>query len=168
MGREVQLMPSFDIQSKTDLAEVDNAVQGVVREIGTRFDFKGSKCSVERKEGEITILADDALKLKQVQELLKGYFVRRKLDPGCLDWQDEEKASGNSLRQKVLVKQGIEKDLAKTIVKAVKDSKLKVQATIQGDELRITGKKRDDLQEAIALVKTLKIELPLQYVNFRD
>jgi uncharacterized protein YajQ (UPF0234 family) len=161
-------MPSFDIQSKTDLAEVDNAVQGVMREIGTRFDFKGSKSSVERKEAELILNADDGLKLKQVQELLKGYFVRRKLDPGCLDWKDEEKASGNSVRQKVIVKQGIDKDLAKTIVKAVKESKLKVQATIQGDELRITGKKRDDLQDAIALVKTLEIELPLQYVNFRD
>lgn len=161
-------MPSFDIQSKTDLAEVENVVQGVMREIGTRFDFKGSKSSVERKEAELTLNADDAMKLKQVQELLKGYFVRRKLDPGCLEWKDEEKASGNSVRQKVIVKQGIDKELAKTIVKAVKESKLKVQASIQGDELRITGKKRDDLQEAIALVKTLKIELPLQYVNFRD
>ena len=161
-------MPSFDIQSKTDLAEVENVVQGVMREIGTRFDFKGSKSSVERKEAELTLNADDAMKLKQVQELLKGYFVRRKLDPGCLEWKDEEKASGNSVRQKVIVKQGIDKELAKTIVKAVKESKLKVQAAIQGDELRITGKKRDDLQEAIALVKTLKIELPLQYVNFRD
>jgi uncharacterized protein YajQ (UPF0234 family) len=161
-------MPSFDIQSKTDLAEVDNAVQGVMREIGTRFDFKGSKSSVERKEAELTLNADDAMKLKQVQELLRGYFVRRKLDPGCLDWKEEEKASGNSVRQKVIVKQGIDKELAKTIVKAVKESKLKVQAAIQGDELRITGKKRDDLQDAIALVKTLKIELPLQYVNFRD
>jgi len=161
-------MPSFDIQSKTDLAEVDNAVQGVDREIGTRFDFKGSKCTIERKEAEITINADDALKLKQVQDLLKGYFVRRKLDPLCLDWKDEEKASGNSVRQKIIVKQGIDKDVAKTIVKALKDSKMKVQASIQGDELRVTGKKRDDLQEAIAFVKTLKIELPLQYVNFRD
>jgi uncharacterized protein YajQ (UPF0234 family) len=161
-------MPSFDIQSKTDLAEVDNAVQGVVREIGTRFDFKGSKCSVERKEAEITINADDALKLKQVHELLVGYFVRRKLDPICLDWKDEEKAAGNSVRQKVLVKQGIDKEAAKTIVKSLKDSKMKVQASIQGDELRVTGKKRDDLQEAIAFVKTLKIELPLQFVNFRD
>jgi uncharacterized protein YajQ (UPF0234 family) len=161
-------MPSFDIVSKTDLAEVDNAVQGVTREIGTRFDFKGSKCTIERKEGTITIVADDALKLKQMQELVKGYFVRRKLDPGCLEWKPEEKASGNTLRQIVLVKQGIDKELAKQIVKAIKDSKLKVQAAIQGDELRITGKKRDDLQEAIQQVRGLKIEQPLQFVNFRD
>lgn len=161
-------MPSFDIVSKTDLAEVENAVQGAMREIGTRFDFKGSQSKIERKEAEITIFADDGLKLKQVQELLKGYFVRRQLDPGCLDWKDEEKASGNSLRQKVLVKQGIDKELAKKIVKALKDSGLKVQTSIQGDELRVTGKKRDDLQVAIAHIKSLGLAQPLQYVNFRD
>lgn len=161
-------MPSFDIVSKTDLAEVDNAVQGVMREIGTRFDFKGSKSTVERAEAVLTILADDALKLKQVQELVKGYFVRRKLDPGALDWKPEEKASGNTLRQQVVIRQGIDRELARTIVKALKDSKLKVQAAVQGEELRVTGKKRDDLQAAIQLVRGLKIEQPLQYVNFRD
>jgi cyclic-di-GMP-binding protein len=161
-------MPSFDIVSKTELAEVDNAIQGVVREISTRFDFKGSKSTVTNAEGEITIVADDALKLKQIQELVKGYFVRRKLDPASLDWQTEEAASGNTVRQKVLVKQGIDRETAKEIVKAVKDSKLKVQAAIQGDELRVTGKKRDDLQAAIALIRTLKLDRPVQYVNFRD
>ncbi len=161
-------MPSFDIVSKTDLAEVGNAIQGVVREITTRFDFKGSKSSIEHNGAEITIHADDALKLKQMQELVKGYFVRRKLDPSALDWQTEEPATGNSVRQKVLVKQGIDRETAKEIVKAVKESKMKVQAAIQGDELRVTGKKRDDLQEAIALVRTLKLDRPVQYVNFRD
>jgi hypothetical protein len=161
-------MPSFDIVSKTDLAEVDNAVQGVAREIATRFDFKGSKSTVEHAKGEITITADDALKLKQMQELVKGHFVRRKLDPASLDWQAEEPASGNTVRQKVLVKQGIDRESAKEIVKAVKDSKLKVQAAIQGDELRVSGKKRDDLQAAITLVRGLKLDRPVQYVNFRD
>ena len=115
-----------------------------------------------------TIVADDAMKLKQMQELVKGYFVRRKLDPGCLEWKPEEKASGNTLRQVVVVKQGVDKELAKSLVKAIKDSKLKVQVLIQGDELRVTGKKRDDLQETIQHVKSLGIELPLQYVNFRE
>lgn len=161
-------MPSFDIVSKTDLAEVDNAIQGVVREMSTRFDFKGSKSTVTNAGGEITIVADDALKLKQIQELVKGYFVRRKLDPASLDWQAEEPASGNTVRQKVAVKQGIDRDTAKEIVKAIKESKLKVQAAIQGDELRVSGKKRDDLQQAIALVRTLKLDRPVQYVNFRD
>lgn len=161
-------MPSFDITSKTDLAEVDNAIDGVMREVGTRYDFKGSIAKVERKENALEIHADDNLKLKQVEELVKGYFVRRKLDPGALDWQTPERASGNSVRQTVVIKQGIDRDLAKKIVKALKDAKTKVQAAVQGDELRITGKKRDDLQAAIALVKGLDVELPLDYGNFRD
>lgn len=161
-------MPSFDIVSKTDLAEVDNAIQGVVREIGTRFDFKGSKCSVERKELLITLLADDDMKLRQMQELLKGYMVRRKLDASALDFKDPQAASGNTLRQEVNVKQGIDQTLAKRIVKEIKDSKMKVQVSIQGDELRVTGKKKDDLQDAIAFVRAMKIEQPLQYQNFRD
>ena len=161
-------MPSFDIVSKTEITEVDNALNGMRREIETRFDFKGSKCSIERKENVLTILADDDLKLRQMHELLKTYMTRRKLDAGALEFKDPEKASGNSVRQIVNVKQGIDQALAKKIVKAIKDSKMKVQAAIQGDELRVSGKKRDDLQEAIALVKGLKIDQPLQYVNFRD
>jgi len=161
-------MPSFDIVSKTDLAEVDNALGNIQREIETRFDFKGSKCSLTRKEETLTLLADDQLKMKQVHELLKTHFTRRKLDAGCLEFKEPEKASGDSVRQTITVKQGIDKDLGKKIVKDLKDSKLKVQVSIQGDELRVSGKARDDLQAAIAFVKGLKIELPLQYVNFRD
>jgi uncharacterized protein YajQ (UPF0234 family) len=108
------------------------------------------------------------MKLRQMQELLKGYVTRRKLDARCLDFKPQEKAGGNTLRQVVNVKQGIESTLAKEIVKAIKDAKLKVQTAIQGDELRVTGKKRDDLQTAIQLVREMKIEQPLQYVNFRD
>lgn len=161
-------MPSFDIVSKTDLTEVDNAVAGVMREVAQRFDFKGSKCSIERSEDKLTILADDTLKLKQMHELLRGYFARRKLDAGALDFKPPEKASGNLVRQEVVVRQGIDRDLAKTIIKAIKDSKQKVQAAVQGDELRVSGKKIDDLQATIALVRGLKIEQPLQYLNFRD
>jgi uncharacterized protein YajQ (UPF0234 family) len=161
-------VPSFDIVSKTDLAEVDNAVQGVAREIGTRFDFKGSKCSIERKEALITVLADDDMKLRQMQELLRGYMVRRKLDAAALDFKEPQKASGNALRQEVAVKQGVDQALAKRIVKEIKDSKMKVQVSIQGDELRVSGKKKDDLQDTIAFVRGLKIDQPLQFVNFRD
>jgi uncharacterized protein YajQ (UPF0234 family) len=161
-------MPSFDVVSKTDMAEVDNALAGMSREIGTRFDFKGSKCTIERKEMVVTVLADDDLKLKQMQELIKVHFTRRKVDPGALDYKDPEKASGNTLRQLVTIKQGIDAELARTLVKEIKGSKLKVQAAIQGDELRITGKKRDDLQAAIAHLKGLKVTQPLQFVNFRD
>ena len=161
-------MPSFDIVSKTDLAEVDNALQGMLREIGQRFDFKGSKCTIERLDNLLTINADDALKLKQMHELLKTHLTRRKLDAGALEFKEPEKASGNTVRQTVIVRQGVAGDLAKRIVREIKDSKLKVQAAIQGDELRITGKKRDDLQAAIAKIRSLKLEQPLQYVNFRD
>ena len=161
-------MPSFDIVSRTDIPEVDNAVSSAMREIGTRFDFKGSKCSVERKDETLTILADDELKLKQVQELLRGHLAKRKVDAGSFDFQTPEKAFGNSLRQTVAIKQGIERELAQQIVKMIKGSKTKVQVAIQGDELRVTGKKRDDLQAAIALIKDSKITQPLQYVNFRD
>lgn len=161
-------MPSFDIVSKTDMTEVANAVAGVSREISQRFDFKGSKSSVELKDKEIVLLADDDLKLKQVHELLRTYITRRKLDVSSLDFGKEEKASGAMIRQAVKVKQGIEQEIAKKITKAIKDSKMKVQVSIQGDELRVTGKKRDELQEAIAFVKTLGIGQPLQFVNFRD
>ena len=161
-------MPSFDIVSETDLNEVDNAVAGMRREIETRYDFKGSNCSIERKEAVLTILADDDLKLRQMHDLLSTYLTRRKIDPGACDLGKPEKASGNSIRQLVTIKQGISQDLAKKIVKELKNSKLKVQVAIQGDSLRVTGKKRDDLQDAIALIKGLKIEQPLQYENFRD
>jgi cyclic-di-GMP-binding protein len=161
-------MPSFDIVSRTELPEVDNAIQGAMREIGTRYDFKGSKCTIERAGDIITMRADDDMKLRQMQELLRGYLARRKVDGGAFDFAKPETASGNTLRQTVTIKQGIDRDLAQKIVKAVKESKLKVQVSIQGDELRVTGKKRDDLQDAIALVKQQGITHPLQYQNFRD
>lgn len=161
-------MPTFDIVSKTNLAEVDNALAGITREIGQRFDFKGAKCSVERKDDVITVLADDQTKLEQMHEFLRVYFTRRSVDHRCLDFKPAQKATGDSLRQEVVVKQGIDKDLAKVLVKEIKDSKIKVQVSIQGDELRVSGKKRDDLQEVIALCKKLDVEQPLQYVNFRD
>lgn len=162
------LMPSFDVVSKTDLAEVDNAIQNVMREIAQRYDFKGSKSSVEHAEGEITINADDDLKLKQVHELLQGHLSKRGIEPGVLDYKAVEKAAGQAVRQKVSIKQGIEKDLAKKLVKDIKATKAKVQVAIQGDELRVTGKKRDDLQEVIAFLKEKGGEQPLQFVNFRD
>jgi uncharacterized protein YajQ (UPF0234 family) len=161
-------MPSFDIVSKTDMAEVDNALAGVTREVAQRFDFKGSKCTVERKEQMVTLLADDDLKLKQMHELLKVHFTRRNVDARVMDFQKEEKASGNSIRQQIRIKEGIEQTLAKELVKDIKDSKLKVQVSIQGDELRVTGKKRDDLQDVIAFLKKKELDQPLQFVNFRD
>ncbi|MDA0369434.1 MAG: YajQ family cyclic di-GMP-binding protein [Proteobacteria bacterium] len=161
-------MPSMDVVSKTDLAEVDNAIQGATREITTRFDFKGSKCTVERTDATILVTADDDLKLKQVDELIRGYLARRKIDGGAFDFGKPEKASGNTIRQTITIKQGVDREVAQKIIKAAKGSKLKVQVAIQGDELRVSGKKRDDLQATIAMIKDLDIELPLQFVNFRD
>ena len=163
-------MPSFDVVSRTDLPEVDNALQGVMREIANRYDFKGSSCSIERSDEILTIRADDELKLRQVQELLRGYLAKRKVDHKALDYGEPEKASGNTIRQIIVIRQGISRDLAQKLVKELKGAKLKknVQVAIQGNELRISGKKRDDLQAAITLIKNMKLDQPLQYVNFRD
>jgi len=161
-------VPSFDIVSRVDLAEVDNAVAGMIREIATRFDFKGSKCTIERNEGMLTLRADDELKLKQMHELLRVYLTRRKVESGALDYQATEKASGNTVRQTILLRQGVGADLARQLIREIKDQKLKVQVSVQGEELRVAGKKRDDLQAAIAAVRGLKLEQPLQYLNFRD
>ena len=161
-------MPSFDIVSETDMAEVDNAVANANREIATRYDFKGSKSTFEFGDEGITIHADDELKLKQMHELLQGHLAKRGIEPGVIDYKSVEKAAGQSVRQKVAIKQGIEKELAKQLAKDIKGGKFKVQVAIQGEELRVTGKKRDDLQEVIAFVKGLGVDQPLQYKNFRD
>ena len=161
-------MPSFDVVSEINKAEADNAVANMTREITTRYDFKGSKSTVEIKEGVITLFADDDLKLKQMKELLQGHMQKRGIEPGSLDYQKEEKAAGQSVRQLVKLKEGIDKELAKLIVKSIKDEKFKVQVAIQGEELRVTGKSRDDLQTVIAFIKAMKKDQPLQFKNFRD
>ena len=161
-------MPSFDIVSEVDLQEVDNAVNQAAKEIGTRYDFKGSKSSLTREEAVVTVISDDEYKLEQVMEVLKGKFVRRKIDPKVIDYSKVEPASGALVRQVLTIKQGIEQELAKKIVKMVKEAKIKVQGAIQGDQVRISGKKRDDLQAAMALVKAADLAQPLQFINFRD
>jgi len=161
-------MPSFDIVSEVDLAEAENGVANVTREIQTRYDFKGSQSKVEFENGVITIHADDDLKMRQLHEILQGQMQKRGIEQGSLDYQKVEQAAGQSVRQKVLLREGIDKELAKKITKAIKGEKLKVQVAIQGEELRITGKKRDDLQEVIAFVKAMGLEQPMQYKNFRD
>lgn len=161
-------MPTFDIVSKTEMPEVDNAVANAMREISTRYDFKGSQSTIGFENDEISLFADDDMKLRQLHEVLQGNLSKRGVDIGVLDYQTPEQAAGQSVRQKVVIKQGIDKELAKKIVKDIKGKKLKVQVAIQGDELRVTGKKRDDLQGVIAFCKGLKLEQPLQYVNFRD
>ena len=149
-------MPSFDIVSKPDLPSINNAIDGVQREISTRYDFKGSQSKVEISENVITITADDELKRKQVEDLIITHLTRKKVDTGALEFEKPEAASGNSIRQIVLIKQGVDREVAQKIVKAIKSSKSKVQTSIQGDEVRVSGKKRDDLQAAIKLIKELK------------
>ena len=161
-------MPSFDVVSKTDLAEVDNALNGVEREIKQRFDLANTKCAVVRSDDSLTLTADDAMKMTQVEELLKKYLAMRKVELGALDWGEPQAAAGSSLRETVSIKQGIDSDLGRKITKEVKSAKMKVQMAIQGNELRVTGKKRDDLQQVIALLKETKVDLPLQHINFRD
>ncbi|MBF0212251.1 MAG: YajQ family cyclic di-GMP-binding protein [Magnetococcales bacterium] len=161
-------MPSFDVVSEVDLQEVDNAVNQVAKEIATRYDFRGSKCKVEREEAILKVTADDDYKLDQVLDVLKEKLIRRKVDIKVLEYGTVEAASGGMKRQQITVRQGVDSELAKKIVAGIKTSKLKVQAAIQGEQVRITGKKRDDLQEAIASIKAAGYEMPLQFTNFRE
>ena len=161
-------MPSFDIVSKTDMTSVDNALQGVIKEMQVRYDFKGSKSEVSKTDETITILADDDLKRRQVEELLVTHLTRKGVDTKALEFGKLEQAAGNMVRQIITVKQGVQRDVAQKIVKAIKSSKLKTQAAVQGDEIRVSGKKRDDLQATMAMIKELDVDLPLQFENFRD
>ena len=162
-------MPSFDTVLEPDLVEVRNAIDQSNKEIGTRFDFKGSDAKVELKDKEITLFADNDLQLKNVTDIVLGKMAKRGVDIRFLDLTaTPEKMSHDKLKQKVTVKAGIESDLAKKIQKAIKDSKMKVQASIQGDTVRVTGAKRDDLQAAMALLKKTVDEAPLSFNNFRD
>ncbi|HZQ61842.1 MAG TPA: YajQ family cyclic di-GMP-binding protein [Casimicrobiaceae bacterium] len=161
-------MPSFDIVSEVNQVEVRNALDQANKELSTRFDFKGSDARVEQKENTLTLYADDDFKLSQVTDILTAKLAKRGVDVRALKYGDVEKISGNKVKQAVTVREGVEQDLAKKIVKLVKDSKLKVQASIQGDAVRVSGGKRDDLQSAIALVKKSITDFPLQFGNFRD
>lgn len=160
-------MPSFDVVSEVDMHEVTNAVDQANREVGTRFDFKGSNARYDRKEAEITLHAEVDFQLKQMLEILKDKLARRGVDIACLEIKDAE-TSLKEARQQVVLRQGLDSNLARDIVKRIKDAKLKVQAAIQGDKVRVTGKKKDDLQEVIALLRGAKLDLPLQFNNFRD
>ena len=161
-------MPSFDVVSRVDFQEIDNAIANALREITNRYDFKGSNTSVERKEKIIIIVTDDDLKLSQVGDILISHFVRRKLDPLALGKKEKEKAGGDKIRQIITLVEGIEQDIAKKITSEIKNSKMKIQAKINGNELRIDGKKRDDLQAAMKLIEDLQTGIPIQFINFRD
>ena len=160
-------MPSFDIVSDVDTHELTNAVDQASRELTTRFDFKGVDARFERDDAVITQAAPSEFQLEQMTDILRARLVARKIDVRCLEFGDVETNLAGA-RQKVTIKQGIERELAKKIVGALKDAKLKVEAQINGDKLRITGKKRDDLQGAMALLRSQEFEQPLQFDNFRD
>ena len=161
-------MPSFDIVSEVNDVELKNALEQANREISTRFDFKGSDARIEHKDKQLTLFADDDFKLKQVTDVLLGKLAKRSIDVRSLDFGKPEKMSGDKLKQVVTVKVGVEQELGKKIVKLLKDSKLKVQGSIQGDAVRVSGAKKDLLQEAIALVRKSITDFPVQFNNFRD
>ena len=161
-------MPSFDIVTKTDLAEVDNAINGSMREIENRYDFKGSQSEISRNDNEIVLTSEDNYKIDQLKQILKTHFVKRKLEAKSLVFLKLEDAKGGTIRQKVSILQGIDREIAQKIIKVVKDSKAKVQVSIRGDELRVSGSKRDILQKTIQMIKDLNLSQPFQFINFRD
>ena len=161
-------MPSFDIVSEVNQVELRNAVEQTNKEVANRFDFKGSDARVEQAEKQLTLFADDEFKLDQVYDVLTIKLGKRGVDVRCLDRGDLLKVSGNKVKQEVKLKVGVEGELAKRLVKLLKESKLKIQASIQGDAVRVSGAKRDVLQEAIALVRKSVNDVPLQFNNFRD
>ena len=161
-------MPSFDVISKINYPEFDNALANCLREITNRYDFKGLNITIERKDKVITTLAPDELKLKQVNELLQVHLVRRKVDPRVISIKNSESAAGTTVRQVSELEEGISQENAKKIITNIKKLKLKIQIKIQGEELRTEGKKRDDLQAAMAAIEAIDIGLPIEFVNFRD
>jgi uncharacterized protein YajQ (UPF0234 family) len=161
-------MPSFDTVCEADFVEVKNAVENTAKEIGTRFDFKGTSAAIELKDKEITLFGDADFQLQQVEDILRNKLTKRSVDVRFLDIQKAQKIGGDKLKQTIKVKNGIEAELGKKLQKLIKDSKLKVQAAIQGDAVRVTGAKRDDLQAAMALIRTDLADHPLSFNNFRD
>lgn len=163
-------MPSFDIVSQVDLQEVDNAVNNVLKEVDTRYDFRGvnTEISLNKKNSVVNLVTGDDMKIKAVRDMMITHFTRRKVDPRVLDFGKVEPTSSGQLKQEVKLKEGIDKDTAKKIVKMIKATKIKVQASIQDDQVRVTGKKLDDLQEVISLVKNSDLDMPFQYVNMKS
>jgi len=161
-------MPSFDIVSKVDPQEVDNAVNQARKEIGQRYDFKGTKTQITLEESVINIVSDDDYKVKAVVDVLQSKMVRRSIPLKALDYGKIEPAAGGLSKQTITVQQGIDTDKARHLVKLIKDSKLKVQAQIQADQVRVSGKKKDDLQAVMQLLRSQELDFPTQFVNFRD
>ena len=160
-------MPSFDVVSEIDMHETANAVDQANREVGNRFDFKGTDSRYALEDTQITLYSQSDFQLRQMLDIMQTKLSKRGIDIACLKIEDPE-ISGKTARQRITLRQGIDQETARGIIRLIKDSKLKVQTAIQGDKLRVTGKKRDDLQAVIALLRANPVDLPLQYVNFRD
>jgi uncharacterized protein YajQ (UPF0234 family) len=161
-------MPSFDTVCEADVVEVKNAVDNTAKEIATRFDFKGTSAAIELKDKDITLIGDSDFQLQQIDDVLRNKLAKRNVDVRFLDKGDVQKMGGDKVKQVVKVRNGIASEDAKKIQRAIKDSKMKVQAAIQGESVRVTGAKRDDLQAAMALIKKEMVDLPLSFDNFRD
>ena len=161
-------MPSFDVVSKLDMQEIDNSISNSMKEITQRYDFKGSNSKIERSDKIITLTTEDELKAKQVLDILNGHIIKRNVDTRSIKLKNSESASGNTIRQTFDLIEGVDQDISKKIISIIKSSKMKVQVKIQGNELRVSGAKRDNLQDAIQIIKDLDLPVPLQYVNFRD
>lgn len=161
-------MPSFDVVSKLDMQEIDNSISNSMKEITQRYDFKGSNSKIERSEKIITLTTEDELKAKQVLDILNGHIIKRNVDTRSIKLKNSESASGNTIRQTFDLIEGVDQEISKKIIATIKSSKMKVQVKIQGNELRVTGAKRDNLQDAIQIIKDLDLPVPLQYINFRD
>jgi uncharacterized protein YajQ (UPF0234 family) len=158
---------SFDIVSQVNMHEIDNAINQSRREIETRFDFKGSKSEIKFEGEDITLVSDDDFKLRNVVDILESKMIKREIELKALKYSKVEQAAGNTVRQLVTIQQGVDKDLAKDIIKDIKNSKIKVQASVQGDKVRVSGKNRDDLQAVIKLIKDKEYDIPLQFTNYR-
>ena len=160
-------MPSFDVVSQINMHELANAIDQTNREVSNRFDFKGTNSRVEHEGDTITLTAPSEFQINQINDILRTKMSKRGIDIGCLEYGDIQE-TGREARQQIVARQGIDKELARKITKIIKDTKMKVQSAVQGDQIRVTGKKRDDLQAVIAVIKEQKLSLPLQYINFRD
>ena len=163
-------MPSFDVVNNVDMQEVTNMVTNASKEVAQRYDFRGSNTTIELDgdAGLIVVRCEDEMKIEAVREVILTHAVRRKLDAGCLEFREAEPAGGKTMRQEVAIHQGIDREIAQKIVKAVKGTKIKVQVAIQGEELRVTGKNRDDLQQVITFLRSEQYGVPLQFINMRD
>lgn len=163
-------MPSFDIVSKVDVQTLDNAINAAIKEIATRFDFRDSKTQIEldKKALQVKLTTENEMRVTAIEDVVRSRLIKQKIDPSCMDFGKQEYASGNMLRKDILIRQGIDKDTSRKIIKEIKDSGMKVQAQVMDDQVRVTGKKIDDLQKIIGFLRTKDLGIPLQFTNMKS